>query len=96
MEAKQRFYYILFGREKSPPRWQFCVTQVNSNMGMALGSLFVEKYFDQSSKTDTIEMTKDLQEAFKSTVEVFNENKLNFFYSNVFGIKFTFARKIHG
>lgn len=35
---------------------------------MALGSLFVTKYFDQKSKTDTIEMTKDLQEAFKSTL----------------------------
>ncbi|XP_057664077.1 neprilysin-4-like [Diorhabda carinulata] len=69
LEAKQRFYYILFGREKSPPRWQFCVTQVNSNMGMALGSLFVKKYFDKSSKTDTIKMTKQLQDAFKITLQ---------------------------
>ncbi|CAG9829204.1 unnamed protein product [Diabrotica balteata] len=69
LEAKQRFYYILFGREKSPPRWQFCVTQVNSNMGMALGSLFVKKYFDISSKTDTIDMTRRLQDAFKITLQ---------------------------
>lgn len=68
MEAKQRFYFVLFGREKQPPRWQFCVSQVNSNMGMALGSLFVKKYFDQKSKTDTIEMTKELEEAFKNTL----------------------------
>lgn len=68
LEAKQRFYYVLFGREKQPPRWQFCVSQVNSNMGMALGSLFVKKFFDQKSKTDTIEMTKELEEAFKSTL----------------------------
>ncbi|CAH1160108.1 unnamed protein product [Phaedon cochleariae] len=68
LDAKQRFYYILFGREKNPPRWQFCVSQVNSNMGMAIGSLFVRKYFDQQSKTDTIEMTKQLQDAFKQTL----------------------------
>lgn len=64
--AKQRFYYILFGREKSPPRWQECVTQVNSNLGMAVGSLFVEKYFDESSKNDTMKMTIQLQQAFKN------------------------------
>lgn len=68
MEAKQRFYLILFGREKQPPRWQFCVAQVNSNMGMAVGSMFVKRYFDQSSRTDTIEMTKELEEAFKITL----------------------------
>ncbi|RZB39266.1 endothelin-converting enzyme 1-like, partial [Asbolus verrucosus] len=72
--AKQRFYYVLFGREQSPPRWQFCVSQVNSNMGMALGSLFVKKYFDENSKNDasTLEMTKRLQEAFR---QILKENK---------------------
>ncbi|XP_044256216.1 neprilysin-4 isoform X2 [Tribolium madens] len=70
--AKQRFYHVLFGREKSPPRWQFCVSQVNSNMGMALGSLFVKKYFDENSKNDTLEMTKRLQEAFRL---ILKENK---------------------
>jgi membrane metallo-endopeptidase-like protein 1 len=53
-EAKQTFYYILFGREKSPSRWKNCVSQVNSNMGMAVGSIFVRKYFDEQSKNDVI------------------------------------------
>lgn len=51
-EAKQKFYYILFGREQAPPRWKNCVAQVNSNMGMAVGSMFVKKYFDEKSKND--------------------------------------------
>jgi len=51
-EVKQTFYYILFGREQAPSRWKNCVTQVNSNMGMALGSMFVKKYFDENSKND--------------------------------------------
>lgn len=41
LEAKQTFYQECFGRETSPPRWKSCVTQVNSNMGMAVGALFV-------------------------------------------------------
>lgn len=66
--AKQRFYNILFGRETQPPRWQFCVSQVNSNMGMALGALFVQKYFSKTSRSDTIEMTERLEEAFRDTL----------------------------
>ena len=53
-EAKQAFYFVLFGREKSPSRWKNCVAQVNSNMGMAVGSIFVRKYFNEMSKNDVI------------------------------------------
>lgn len=63
--AKQKFYHLLFGREASPPRWQFCVAQVNSNLGMALGNLFVNAHFNEKSKNDTILMTKQLEDAFK-------------------------------
>ncbi|KAK4872108.1 hypothetical protein RN001_016232 [Aquatica leii] len=64
-DAKQRFYYVLFGREKLPPRWQTCVTQVNSNMGMALGRMFVQRYFDEISKNDTLQMTKEIKQSFR-------------------------------
>ncbi|XP_067013500.2 neprilysin-4 [Anabrus simplex] len=63
--AKQRFYYILFGQEQSPPRWKNCVTQVNNNMGMAVGAMFVQKYFDENSKNDTVVMTEDIMESFR-------------------------------
>ncbi|KAJ4440179.1 hypothetical protein ANN_08317 [Periplaneta americana] len=52
-DAKQRFYYILFGREQAPPRWKYCVSEVNSHLGMALGALFVRKYFHENSKNDS-------------------------------------------
>ncbi|KAL5284704.1 MMEL1 family protein [Megaselia abdita] len=64
-ETKQNFYNILYGREQSPPRWKNCVGQVNSNMGMALGAMFVRKYFDENSKEDTLKMASDLQDAFR-------------------------------
>lgn len=69
-QAKQQFYNVLIGREKSPPRWKTCVNQVNSNMGMAVGAMFVRKYFDQNSKQDTLAMTHELQESFR---EILNE-----------------------
>ncbi|CAK9819864.1 Nep4 [Anthophora quadrimaculata] len=64
-EAKQKFYYILFGREQAPSRWKNCVAQVNSNMGMAVGSMFVKKYFDEKSKNDTLSMTREIQRSFR-------------------------------
>lgn len=64
--AKQKFYSVLIGREKSPPRWKTCVNQVNSNMGMAVGAMFVRKYFDEKSKLDTMAMTHELQDSFRT------------------------------
>ncbi|XP_049817520.1 neprilysin-4-like [Aethina tumida] len=67
-DAKQRFYNVLFGREEEPPRWTFCVSQANANMGMAVGALFVKKYFDKGSRNDTIHMTEQLEAAFRDTL----------------------------
>lgn len=69
LELKQRLNFVLYGREKQPPRWQFCVTQVNTHMGMALGALFVRRYFDANSKLDTIGMTRALVASFKGILE---------------------------
>lgn len=67
-EAKQRFFFVLFGREQSPPRRKNCVLQVNTNMGMAVGAMFVRKYFDENSKKDTLDMTHELQQSFREII----------------------------
>lgn len=68
-DTKQTFYHTLFGREESPSRWKVCISQVNTNMGMALGSMFVRKYFDENSKKDTLKMTHELQQAFREILK---------------------------
>lgn len=68
-ETKQKFYHSLFGREESPQRWKVCIAQVNTNMGMALGSMFVRRYFDENSKRDTLKMTHELQQAFREILK---------------------------
>ncbi|XP_053607755.1 neprilysin-4-like isoform X2 [Plodia interpunctella] len=70
--AKQQFYFILFGREQAPPRWKNCISQVNSNMGMALGSMFVRQYFDEMSKNDTLTMTREIQQSFRELLSMIN------------------------
>ncbi|XP_071557180.1 neprilysin-4 isoform X1 [Temnothorax nylanderi] len=68
-EVKQKFYYILFGREQAPSRWKNCVTQVNSNMDMAVGAMFVKKHFDENSKNDTLSMTREIQRSFRELLD---------------------------
>ncbi|KAH8278827.1 hypothetical protein KR018_010065 [Drosophila ironensis] len=68
-DIKQHFYHALFGREESPQRWKVCIAQVNTNMGMAVGSMFVSRYFDNNSKRDTLRMTHDLQQAFREILK---------------------------
>ncbi|KYM94384.1 Endothelin-converting enzyme 1 [Cyphomyrmex costatus] len=84
-QVKQKFYYIMFGREEVPSRWKICVTQVNSNMDMAVGSMFVKKYFDENSKNDlknihrecffyrqTLLMTREIQRSFRELLDKTN------------------------
>ncbi|KAL1492631.1 hypothetical protein ABEB36_010862 [Hypothenemus hampei] len=69
LDSEQKFYHALFGIEKRPPRWKFCVSQTNTNMGMAVGALFVQNYFDENSKTDTIHITQEIMETFINSIE---------------------------
>lgn len=66
--AKQHFYNAFVGREEAPPRWKICVSQVNVNMGMAVGAMFVRRYFDESSKRDTLSMAQQLQSTFRAVL----------------------------
>ncbi|GFR64348.1 endothelin-converting enzyme 1 [Elysia marginata] len=47
---KNDYIKNIFGSQADPPRWSECVDFVNVKMGNALGRLFVEEHFDESSK----------------------------------------------
>lgn len=49
---KQELYAVLYGRQQQPERWKYCISYVNGNMGMAVGSLFVRHFFSEESKND--------------------------------------------
>ncbi|GFS75640.1 neprilysin-1 [Nephila pilipes] len=63
--AKQQEYYsALYGTQAISPRWKTCTVYVNKNMGMAVGSLFVKRHFNEKSKETAEEMIKDIKTAF--------------------------------
>ncbi|KAG8180916.1 hypothetical protein JTE90_020143 [Oedothorax gibbosus] len=63
--AKQQEYYgALYGTQAISPRWKTCTLYVNKNMGMAVGSLFVKRHFNEKSKETAEEMINDIKTAF--------------------------------
>jgi endothelin-converting enzyme/putative endopeptidase len=63
-QANFDFYSkTLRGVKEQPPRWKRCVRMVDSDLGEALGRVFVEKTFSPETKKKTIEMTKYIEDA---------------------------------
>jgi putative endopeptidase len=67
--AGYEFMKVLYGVEKQNPRWKKAINLVNNTMGMAIGKLYVEKYFSANSKDAVIKMVKNLQAALAEEVE---------------------------
>ncbi len=59
----------LQGAKKMQPRWKFAVNLVDNSLGDALGKVYVEKYFPQSSKNKMLDLVKNLKIAFKEQLE---------------------------
>ena len=51
------------GAQKDRPRWKRAVSGTSGVFGEAIGKLYVEKYFPESSKQRMIELVKNLQVA---------------------------------
>jgi predicted metalloendopeptidase len=58
------FYFnktVLTGVKEQEPRWEICATNVDRELGEALGQLFVEKYFPPESKRRMTELVANLR-----------------------------------
>lgn len=62
--ASFEFYsHVMSGAESDRPRWKRAVDAVNGVLGMAVGRMYVEKYFPASSKQRMQELVQNLQVA---------------------------------
>ena len=48
--ARAEFNKKMTGVEDSDPRWRKCTGMTNENMGIPIGTLYVEKYFSENTK----------------------------------------------
>jgi putative endopeptidase len=65
-----RFYrQVLTGAKENRPRWKRVLDQVNSNLGEALGELYVEKTFPPAAKQRALAMVEDLKVALGGKIQ---------------------------
>ncbi len=63
------FSKVMSGVQQDRPRWKRAVSLVSGTMGEAIGKLYVEKHFPESSKQRMIELVKNLQTALSQRID---------------------------
>lgn len=64
------FYsHVMSGAEQDQPRWKRAVATVNNVLGWAVGKLYVEKYFPESSKQRMLQLVGNLQKALGERID---------------------------
>lgn len=56
------------GQRVKPPKWSECVGMVTSTLAHAVGRLYVEKHFNEKSRTEAIKMFRDIHQTFDSVL----------------------------
>ena len=67
--ASFKFSQTLSGVKQDRPRWKRAVSLVSGVMGEAIGKLYVEKYFPESSKQRMLDLVHNLQAALAERID---------------------------
>lgn len=67
--ASFKFSQTLSGVKQDRPRWKRAVSLVSGVMGEAIGKLYVEKYFPESSKQRMLDLVHNLQTALAERID---------------------------
>lgn len=59
----------LSGVKQDRPRWKRAVSLVSGSLGEAIGKLYVEKYFPESSKKKMLDLVHNLQTALAQRID---------------------------
>ncbi|XP_069096179.1 endothelin-converting enzyme 1 isoform X1 [Pleurodeles waltl] len=69
LDAEEKFLQAMYGTKKSClPRWKFCVSDTDSNLGFALGAMFVKATFADDSKSTAQSMIREIRTAFEESL----------------------------
>ncbi len=60
---------VMSGVQQDRPRWKRAVSTVSSILGEAIGKIYVEKYFPESSKKRMLELVHNLQTALSQRID---------------------------
>jgi len=59
---------VLSGKQEMEPRWKRALNTTSKGMGMALGKMYVNKYFPPEAKARVEELVANLKKAYKSRI----------------------------
>ncbi len=68
-KASFEFNSVLTGVKQDRPRWKRAVSLVSGTLGEAIGKLYVEKYFPESSKQRMLQLVHNLQTALGQRID---------------------------
>ncbi|XP_048823332.1 endothelin-converting enzyme 1-like isoform X5 [Lagopus muta] len=69
-DAEEKFMEVMYGTKKTClPRWKFCISDTDNNLGFALGAMFVKATFAEDSKQVAEEMIAEIKTAFEESME---------------------------
>ena len=64
-----KFSSQLSGQRQRPPRWQKCTNEVTQALGPLVGSLYVQRYFSELSKSAAVEMVEEIRTKFQDNLD---------------------------
>lgn len=68
-DASFEFNKVLSGVQEQKPRWKRALAATEGAMGEAVGQLYVEKYFPESSKVRMLDLVENLREALGTHID---------------------------
>ncbi|ESO95683.1 hypothetical protein LOTGIDRAFT_188395 [Lottia gigantea] len=60
---------VVYGIKREEPRWKMCAEYVKDTLGHAVGRMFVDRYFDESSKEKAVVMIRYVEKAFMEMLQ---------------------------
>lgn len=54
----------ILGKKIEPPRWKKCVSETTSKLSIAVGGLYVRRYFNEDAKQRAIELVNNVRSEF--------------------------------
>ncbi|XP_077892026.1 endothelin-converting enzyme 1-like isoform X3 [Ictidomys tridecemlineatus] len=68
-DADEKFMEVMYGTKKTClPRWKFCMSDTENNLGFALDPMFVKETFTEDSKNIASEMILEIKKAFEESL----------------------------
>ena len=71
--AHEDLVKVITGTKRSEDLWKRCMGETDDVIGMALGSLFIEKTFEGSSKQQVRNQTLDRLSTFRKVISVIDD-----------------------